>query len=44
MQSNVQNIETNTTPAISKLYCFNLMELTMQQSTITKSIKDKDTK
>ena len=44
MQSNVQNTETNATPDIHKLYCFNLMELAIQQSTSTKSIKDKDTK
>ena len=44
MQSNVQNTETNATPDINKLCCFSLMELAMQQTTITKSIKDKDTK
>ena len=44
MQSNVQNTEANAIPATHKLCCFNLMELAIQQSTITKSVKDKDTK
>ena len=44
MQSNVPNTETNATLDMRKSYCFNFMRLAMQQSTITKSIKDKDTK
>ena len=44
MQSNVQNTEANAIPATHKLCCFNIIWVDMQQTTITKSIKDKDTK